>query len=142
MSVAAYLRSVLGRIWDDIRHNFTALLAIVCYMALAWRLFGTVCPGLMLTGKPCPACGLTRAGILLLSGRFAAAFRMNPAIYIWAPLLLYLCAVRYGLGKKPRAALLLGAAAGIATIVIYVCRFRDILPILQVFSCVTHITVL
>lgn len=121
--VAVSFRKAMRRIGDDIRHNSIALLLIGCYMALTQYFFGTVCPGRILTGYPCPACGLTRAGILLLTGRFADAWRMNPAIYAWSPLLLYLCLGRYVLGRKLPLALFLSAAAGSLTFLIYLCRF-------------------
>lgn len=137
--VAVSFQNAMRRIGDDIRHNSIALLLIVCYMALAQCFFGTVCPGRILVGQPCPACGLTRAGILLLSGRFADAWRMNPAIYVWAPLLMYLCIGRYVLGRKLRFALFLGAVAGILSFLIYLCRFWSVL---SVFPCIAHFIVL
>lgn len=33
---------------------------------------------MILIGLPCPACGLTRAGLLFFGGRFAESFRMHP----------------------------------------------------------------
>ena len=40
-------------------------------------LFGVVCPMRLVTGFPCPGCGLTRAGMLFLQGRFVESFQMN-----------------------------------------------------------------
>ena len=37
-----------------------------------------------LTGFPCPACGLTRAGIRLLHLDFKGAWKMHPFIYAFA----------------------------------------------------------
>ena len=42
-----------------------------------------------LTGWQCPGCGGTRALYALLHGRYAAAFRLNPAIFFYAPVLAY-----------------------------------------------------
>jgi hypothetical protein len=35
----------------------------------------------LVTGHPCPTCGMTRVGFLLLDGRVGAAFRMNPFLF-------------------------------------------------------------
>lgn len=48
-------------------------ISLLCMQAL----FGAVCPLRLLTGFPCPGCGLTRAGILFLQGRFAESLQMN-----------------------------------------------------------------
>jgi len=52
--------------------------ALVLYYAIANFLFGYVCPSMIVAGLPCPACGMTRAGILLFSGRIAESFVMHP----------------------------------------------------------------
>jgi len=60
------------------------------YFIIATLLFGHVSPVMIFLGLPCPACGLTRAGMLLLTGRFADSFRMHPlfvptfAFIVWA----------------------------------------------------------
>ena len=63
---------------------------VALYFILTNLIFGTVCPTMFLFGVPCPACGMTRAGVAFLTGRFAESFRMHPlfvpsAIFIvWA----------------------------------------------------------
>jgi hypothetical protein len=37
------------------------------------------------TGLQCPGCGATRAAYQLLHGRFAAAYRLNPMLFVMAP---------------------------------------------------------
>jgi hypothetical protein len=44
----------------------------------------TLCPLLRFTGVPCPSCGGTRAGLLLLAGDPVAAFRMNAGLTVFA----------------------------------------------------------
>lgn len=36
----------------------------------------------VVTGHPCPTCGMTRMGFFLLEGDFVAAFRMNPFLFL------------------------------------------------------------
>lgn len=44
-----------------------------------------ICPFAGLLGWPCPGCGLSRAGLALLHGEFAAAWRLHPLIYVVVP---------------------------------------------------------
>jgi hypothetical protein len=36
----------------------------------------------LVTGHPCPTCGMTRMWFLLLSGQISDAFRMNPFLFV------------------------------------------------------------
>lgn len=36
----------------------------------------------LVTGHPCPTCGVTRMGIRLMDGRFLAAFGVNPFLFL------------------------------------------------------------
>lgn len=117
------IKTILGRIRDDIKQNIVALLMIAVYAVVVQALFHKVCPWLILTGIPCPGCGLTRAGLLLLSGHFIKAWQMNPAIYLWAPFLVYLCFYRYILAKKPPFTLPFTIFVGLLTLVIYCWNF-------------------
>jgi hypothetical protein len=48
----------------------------------------TFCPFKTVTGYPCPACGTTRATVLLTKGKFNEAIGMNPLVIISALFLL------------------------------------------------------
>lgn len=117
-----YVQTVLRRVREDICRTRTALIIILSYMAITQFLFHTVCPFLILTGRPCPACGLTRAAFCVLSLRFAKAWEMNASIYLWMPFLLYLCVFRYILGRKPPLALPFTVTVCLATYGIYLWR--------------------
>ena len=56
------------------------ILTIAAYFYLTNRIFGYACPSEILFGLPCPACGLTRAFLLLLKGDMAGSLRMNPML--------------------------------------------------------------
>ncbi|GAB3582148.1 DUF2752 domain-containing protein [Calidifontibacter terrae] len=49
----------------------------------------TTCPFLLLTGLPCPTCGMTRAWTLIGHGRFTEAMTFNPL----TPLVMALAAL-------------------------------------------------
>lgn len=45
-----------------------------------------LCPVAVLTGHPCPGCGLTRATFAALHGDFAMAHAFHPLVWLAAPL--------------------------------------------------------
>lgn len=45
-------------------------------------LTGSVCLSIIFFGIPCPACGLTRASVLLLTGNFRESFCMHPLLFL------------------------------------------------------------
>ncbi|MCL2048582.1 MAG: DUF2752 domain-containing protein [Defluviitaleaceae bacterium] len=52
--------------------------AFCIYFIFVNMLFGYACPSMIFVGLPCPACGLTRAGLLFLSGNFAESLKLHP----------------------------------------------------------------
>ena len=71
-----YGKQVVVRLMKDIKEFGTLCILIVVYMAVFTVLFGTSCPIRLGTGLPCPGCGITRAAILLLTGRWQQAWQM------------------------------------------------------------------
>lgn len=92
--------SIISKIAKDIKSARVGVLAFVLYMLLMMLLFHEVCPMLIVTGLPCPGCGLTRAGVLLLLGYTKEAFDMHPFIYVWFAFFLYFLYNRY-IKRKP-----------------------------------------
>lgn len=43
------------------------------------------CPARLLTGHPCPGCGMTRASVALLRGDLAGAWRLHPFALLLVP---------------------------------------------------------
>lgn len=81
------VREALGLLWNDIKDVKWAIMLVIAYFALGKYFLYSLCPMVVITGYPCPGCGLTRAGFGLLRLDFAGAFRMHPMIY---PIVLYL----------------------------------------------------
>lgn len=94
------MKSILSRIAADIKECRIGILAFCGYMLLVMLFFREVCPLLIMTGIPCPGCGLTRAGVLFLQGKFAEAFQMHAFIYVWFAFALYFVYNRYIRQKK------------------------------------------
>ena len=69
-------------LWKDIKDIRWAIMLIIAYFVLGLKYLYSLCPMVMITGFPCPGCGLTRAGFRLLRLDFTGAFRMHPFIYL------------------------------------------------------------
>lgn len=114
-----YLNKVFSRILADLRACRIALLAIMLYIVVTQSIFHTTCPMAILTGFPCPGCGLTRSGIWVVTGHFTEAWALNPTIYLWIPLIIYGMVFRYLLGRKPPFYLACVGIAGLLTCIWY-----------------------
>ena len=68
-------------IWKDIKDYKWMLILIAVYFGVIWKFFHSSCFLVELTGFPCPACGLTRAGFSVLRGDFGKAWQLHPFIY-------------------------------------------------------------
>lgn len=64
-----------------------------------------VCPVALLTGTPCPGCGLTRAAVALARGDLAAAWTAHPlagaVVAVTATLGVWWAAARWSLVRPP-----------------------------------------
>lgn len=69
------------RLKRDVKDSKWAIIIIIAYFVCQKLFFHSMCPMVWMTGYPCPACGLTRAGICLLHLDFAGAWKMHPFIY-------------------------------------------------------------
>lgn len=57
---------------------------VLCILAMIIinHIFGTVCASKILIGIPCPACGMTRAAFLLLTGHIHESLHMHPLLIL------------------------------------------------------------
>lgn len=79
----------------ELKRLAPAVCAVLLYAAVTQLLFDRFCPMLILTGLPCPGCGMTRALFLALTGRFARAWEFQPPVYGWILLGLAFAVRRY-----------------------------------------------
>ena len=101
---------------------------LLAYFIVANAIFGYASPSMIFIGLPCPACGLTRSGVLFFSGRFAESVRMHPlfipllGLAVWAVLckIFWPDRIRH---VKTVAVLLL-----IASIVVFIIRMVNLFP--------------
>ena len=65
----------------DIKNLTIPILLFLIYFAVGRRFLYSLCPSVLLTGFPCPGCGMTRAVFSILKGNFEAAWYLNPFSY-------------------------------------------------------------
>jgi hypothetical protein len=65
-----------------IKRYGVAIALCIATLYLMNRLFKTVCFSILLLGIPCPACGITRATKLLLTGQIKKSFNMHPLLIL------------------------------------------------------------
>ena len=95
------IKIIWRRIYRDVQDAWQPVLIIGIYILFMNGLLGmSVCPFRGITGLPCPACGMTRAGLLYLQGDFRGAFEVHPFIYGILGLAIIFCVFRYLLGKN------------------------------------------
>ncbi len=90
-----FCKKGLRQLKADIRSICFPLLIIAAYWVAAQLIFGAVCPMVIFCGYPCPACGLTRACLAILTGHFAAAATYNVTAYLWIPVIVWLMVKHY-----------------------------------------------
>ena len=112
---------IWGRIKQDIRQHGAGVLVVVLYFVMH-ALFGAFCPSVIVTGFPCPGCGMTRAVLYLLKGQFLRSWALNPAAGLWGLWALWFAFERYIRGQKCKG--LTWALCGIALFMISVYMIR------------------
>lgn len=85
----------LQLLFKDIMSAKWAIIVIVAYFVLLKNILHSLCPMVLLTGMPCPGCGMTRAGFKVLHFDFAGAWRVHPFIYAVIVLAVIFAAERY-----------------------------------------------
>lgn len=94
------MRRALKLLWKDIKDVKWAIIIIIAYFVLGRYFLYSLCPMVMVTGLPCPGCGLTRAGFTLLRLDLAGAYRIHPFIYPIAGYIAVFGWNRYIMGRR------------------------------------------
>ena len=94
------MRRALKLLWKDIKDVKWAIIIIIAYFALGRYFLYSLCPMVMVTGLPCPGCGLTRAGFALLRLDLSGAYRIHPFIYPIAGYIAVFGWNRYIMGRR------------------------------------------
>ena len=121
-------KQAAGRLWKDICAYKMIGIVLIIYYLLVEFIFSAFCPLVIVTGFPCPGCGITRACLFVITGQFARAWNMNPFIYGWILLAVYVGVQRYLLGRKAKGWQGLLAVLAVAMIVFYFYRMYRYFP--------------
>lgn len=90
---------IWNRIRKDIQLYYRGVLLAAAYIGAANLLQVPFCPMVLLTGLPCPGCGMTRAAVLFFQGHWLAAWQMHPFFYVLLALAAAAAFSRYVLGR-------------------------------------------
>ena len=66
------------RILKDLRKYGIAAAAVLLLYFLMHAVFNAFCPLVVLTGFPCPGCGLTRSVLFFVTGQWNRSFSVHP----------------------------------------------------------------
>lgn len=123
-----YVREVCGRVAADIRKYGIAAVIYALYALLVELLFGAFCPLVIFCGIPCPGCGVSRAALCLLTGRWRQAWQFNPMIFPIALAAAYFLGNRYLLNRKARGMKAILIALVASLVIVYGVRMYLYFP--------------
>lgn len=122
------MREIWTRILKDVRNYGQGVLLAAAYVLAGNLLNSSICPMVLLTGLPCPGCGMTRAAILFLKGRWQEAWQMHPFLYLLLALAVWAIISRYVLGRESSGLKGAVAAAAILAVIYYGYRMAVLFP--------------
>lgn len=118
----------LKKLFNDI-YRLRIFILLLCAVFIIFNLlFHKICITSIISGYPCPGCGITRAFACILTFRWREALVFNPTIFIWLPVLAFGFLNRYFFNKSGRIFTILLISAGIITIITYVIRMLTLFP--------------
>ena len=122
------LTGAVSRIRKDIRQYGAGVLAAAILYFVMHALFDAFCPSVLISGFPCPGCGMTRAVLYLLRGQLARSWALNPAAVFWVLWAAFFAFERYGRGRSQKA--LVRCACGILLfmVAVYIIRMTLYFP--------------
>lgn len=116
------------RIAADLRAYGQGILLAAAYLGATGLLGIPVCPMVLLTGLPCPGCGMTRAALLFLKGHWLQAFWMHPFFYVLLALATAAFILRYAAGRSITGMRWIVSVTLFLSIVFYIYRMMRYFP--------------
>ncbi|MGO5052250.1 DUF2752 domain-containing protein [Lachnospiraceae bacterium LCP25S3_G4] len=118
----------LDMLKKDLKNIKLPIFLFLIYDVIVHLIWNSICPMVIITGIPCPGCGLTRAAKLLLQLRFADAWKMHPFIYPIVMLAVLFFIFRYVLDKRINILIVLTVILGGLMILYYIYRMYRYFP--------------
>ena len=122
------MEAIMRRVGQDIKDLWPAVLALSVYTILVNAVFHAFCPMLLITGIPCPGCGMSRALLLLLTGHPAESVKMHPLAPLVLVLLIYIGWNRYIIGRKSKMVPLFTGIGMVLLVICYLIRMYYLFP--------------
>ncbi len=122
------VKTVFRRIIKDLWDNRAPIIALAIMWVLAELVFHRFCPVVIMSGFPCPGCGLTRALFNLITLHPIKAFEYNPSYPFWVALLVAFVIRRHVQGKSTWILRYPLMAVCLITIGIYIWRMIALFP--------------
>ena len=117
------------RILIDLRKYGIAAAAVLLLYFLMHAVFNAFCPLVVLTGFPCPGCGLTRSVLFFVTGQWNRSFSVHPLGGAVVVFVLYCAWFRYVRGKKVPGFAGILAVLTAAAVVLYAVRMHLYFPV-------------
>lgn len=122
------MRKIVDRIRQDIKNLWSVAVAVAIYAVLVNLIFHAFCPMVIVTGLPCPGCGMTRSLFFLATGRVGQSLWIHPMGVPIAALVFYFLWNRYVLGRNAKGMKVLVIAAIVLLVILYIWRMRLYFP--------------
>ena len=116
------------RVFTDLKKYVWIGMLLVGYYFFMHALFHAFCPVVIMTGFPCPGCGMIRAVLFMLSGEIKRGMQLNPVAAGWLALAVWIFIKRYWQGKKITGLKQTGIVLIIFMIVVYMYRMATVFP--------------
>lgn len=123
-----HMRKIVDRIRQDIKNLWPVAAVVAVYTVLVNLIFHAFCPMVIVTGFPCPGCGMTRSLFFLATGRVGQSLWLHPMGVPIAVLIFYFLWNRYVLGRNAKGMKVLVIAAIVLLVILYIWRMRLYFP--------------
>lgn len=115
--------------YRDIKSARWAVMLVIAYFVFLKKVLHSLCPMVLITGFPCPGCGLTRAGFQVLGLDLAGAWETHPFIFAVIILAVVFGAERYVcLSRRMRVSKWFAIAVMIGMVIFYIWRMLYLFP--------------
>lgn len=112
----------------DIKEYGLAAAAVLAYAAAVNLVFHAFCPLVIFCGFPCPGCGISRAAVCFITGRWRQAWQLNPVIFPIMVFAAYFFLNRYLFGRTAKGAKILIAVLMALLVLSYCVRMYLYFP--------------
>lgn len=119
----------LRLLYGDIKSARWAIMLVIAYFVFLKKFLHSLCPMVLITGFPCPGCGLTRAGFRVLRLDFAGAWETHPFIFAVIALAVVFVAERYVCqSRRMKVSKWCAIVVIVGMVVFYVWRMVNMFP--------------